>query len=96
MARECSSLVAFGGTRTQHCAPYLSHIVAHLCNYGRSDQETTNSVSFDASHQAEANGLGIKVVRPILTKLCVEIFPIFRNLSRYNSRLRRVRQKEVA
>ena len=58
--------------------------MAHHCKYGRNGQKTTNLVSFDASHQAEANGLGIKAVRPILIKVCAEIFPIFLNLSRYN------------
>ena len=75
--------------------PQFCHIVAHLCNYGRSGQKTTNLVSFDACHQAEANGLGIKAVRPTLTKLCFEIFSIFLNLSRYNSRQTRIRQKKV-
>ena len=76
--------------------PHFCHLVAHLCKNGRSGQKTTNLVSFDASRQAEANGIGIKAVRPILTKLCAEIFSNFLNLSHYNSRLTQVRQKKVA
>ena len=82
-------------------ATFECHIMVHLCTYGRNGQKTAILVSFDASHQrlndashqAKAIGIGIKAVRPILTKLRTEIFSNFRNLSRYNLRLTRVRQK---
>ena len=81
------------------CVPHLSsatlwHTSVDMVGMVKKRQFWYHS-SFDAFHQAKAIGIGIKAVRPILTKLRTEIFSNFRNLSRYNSRLTRVRQKKV-